>query len=248
MRDSYNKWYDNNIFVAFVIISIISVILFFIGSVIKSGYNKASDMCSAYKENAPQREQDRQDKETMKLVKKAKMQAQIQIEKEKLQNSQVTQKDVAVNVPVPVPVPVPKSPSIEPKTRPKDSWLKSCLKPSHPTLEEYLETEVIKWEYRDFPHLSCKEVDEFNRQHRADAPFEWERKYGDLMFHADGTLRDTEPGNDISAEGEYWILALVIYAVFFMWSGIGTGGNPMAIAIINLIGLIAAIIMYFTLW
>ena len=238
-KRQYGKkgWWDDNRFIAFVLIMFAGLILFTIGSVVKSGCNKISATCSSYKANAPQREQARKDKELMELIKKAKIQAQIQIAEEKLPKYEVAKKTVTVA----------KSPTIKKKTKSKDGPFKAIFNPSHPTFEEYLETEVTVWKYSDFPHLSHEKVDEFNRQDQADALVEWELEYGDLMFHADGTLRDSNPANDTSASGEYWVLALTLYLVFFMWSGIGTKGNVMAMMIINLIGLIAAIIMWFTL-
>ncbi len=47
----------------------------------------------------------------------------------------------------------------------------------------------------------------------------------DLMFHADGTLRDPVPGDGYTASQNYWILAFALVGVFFVWAG-SFSGNP----------------------
>lgn len=41
----------------------------------------------------------------------------------------------------------------------------------------------------------------------------------DLMFHADGSLRDPVPGDGYTASQNYWILVWTIVGVFFVWAG-----------------------------
>lgn len=60
-----------------------------------------------------------------------------------------------------------------------------------------------------------------------------DKEFGDLMFHADGRLRDPCPDDAYTASQTYWILALFILG-FFIWAGIGTQ---------NIFGFIFSIIM-----
>lgn len=48
-----------------------------------------------------------------------------------------------------------------------------------------------------------------------------DEEFGDLMFHANGRLRDPCPDDAYTASQTYWILALFILG-FFIWAGIGT--------------------------
>ena len=97
---------------------------------------------------------------------------------------------------------------------------KRMARPGHPTLGEYLAVNPRK-----------EKID-------------WELEHGDLMFNADGSLVDSNPGNDYTAEQEYWILALALYAVFVVWAGIGTRSHPILPFLAAIIGGIWAIVVW----
>ena len=114
-----------------------------------------------------------------------------------------------------------------------------------PTLEEYLAANPPKqYTYDELHYRKPEEVDMMNAQRRADAKFEWETKYGNLMFNADGSLRDPDGTDSYTAEQSYWILALALWGVFVIWAGVGTGGNPYVMLFACLVGIVGAIVIW----
>ena len=97
--------------------------------------------------------------------------------------------------------------------------LSSCEKRDIPSLEEYKKDNRFTYEmlnkesevYKDLVSKEDKRLEE-----------EWELEYGDMMFHADGTLRDQDLTDNYTA-GEHYILVIAaIWLVFFVWAGIMT--------------------------
>lgn len=70
-----------------------------------------------------------------------------------------------------------------------------------------------------------------------------EEKY-DAFYNADGSLRDPVPGDGYTAKENYGILALALWAVFVVWAGCLTRGNPIAIIIAAIIAIIGSMIVW----
>jgi hypothetical protein len=98
-------------------------------------------------------------------------------------------------------------------------FLSSCAPKDVPTFEEYKAAN---------PHKD-----------RVD----WDWEYGDLMYHADGRLRDQDTSDSLSAVGQYVVLFAAIWLVFFVWAGCCTR-SPIGFIIVNLIGLILGIVVW----
>ena len=73
----------------------------------------------------------------------------------------------------------------------------------------------------------------------------WDEEYGDLMWNADGSLKDQNPDNDETAEQEYAGLILAIWTIFFVWAGCGTRGRLDIMALWCIIGIVGAVIIWF---
>ena len=72
----------------------------------------------------------------------------------------------------------------------------------------------------------------------------WDEEYGDIMWNADGSLKDQTPDNGYTAEQEYGFLIYAIWGVFFMWAGAFTRGNKVLVALWLIIGIIGSVIIY----
>ena len=120
--------------------------------------------------------------------------------------------------------------------KPKTSILSAEKKLTQKQIrEDALALEVTKQELRD---------ENAKRLERLAKSPSWDPEFGDLMYHTDGSLRDPCPGDAYTAEQNYWILVLALWGVFVIWAGVGTGGNPIAIFIACIIGLLGSIVVF----
>lgn len=71
----------------------------------------------------------------------------------------------------------------------------------------------------------------------------WNDEFGDLMWNADGTLKDPCTGDPYTAEQTYFILIISLVAVFGVWAGVGTG-HPLGMLIAIIICLVGAAIIF----
>jgi len=70
----------------------------------------------------------------------------------------------------------------------------------------------------------------------------WDDEYGNLMYNADGTLKDPTPNDAYSAGQGYFILIVAVVAVFFVWAGFCTR-TPIGMVIASIFILVGSIII-----
>jgi len=118
--------------------------------------------------------------------------------------------------------------------------LSSCRKDNVPSFEEYYAAHTSD---NYFDGFSKEFAEDMKIRHREQLEGDWNAKYGDLMYHADGRLRDQNYNDDYTAIEAQMILLLVIWGVFFVWAGIGTK-SVIGFFIVQIIGLILALIVW----
>ena len=72
---------------------------------------------------------------------------------------------------------------------------------------------------------------------------DWDWEYGDLMYHADGRLRDQNLKDGYSAEQAYWVLAMALWGVFFVWAGMLTR-TFIGFIFVQVVGIILALYVF----
>ena len=98
--------------------------------------------------------------------------------------------------------------------------LSSCAKKDVPTLEEY--KAANQDDYSSYPAKTAEYLKKAEDERLEE---NWENEYGDLMYHADGSLRDPATGDGYTASQNYWIIAMIVIGVMCVWAGVGSG-NP----------------------
>ncbi len=72
----------------------------------------------------------------------------------------------------------------------------------------------------------------------------WDNEFGNLMYHADGSLRDPSPGDGYTASQNYWILVMAVVGVMCVWAGVGTR-HPLGMAFACIVVIVIAIFVCF---
>jgi len=84
--------------------------------------------------------------------------------------------------------------------------------------------------------------EEYKKSNPSKDYVDWDWEYGDLMHHADGTLRDQDLTDNYTPQEANWILALFVFA-FLIWAGI-LSRDPTICLVLWIIALIGSMIVY----
>ncbi len=117
-----------------------------------------------------------------------------------------------------------------------------------PAREEARKKNVVKYNAKKIEESKEKEAKDAKKKADRLAKLQespsWDDEFGDLMYNADGTLKDPNPDDGYNAVQSYWILIITLIGAFCVWAGIFTK-TPIGMLIACIICLIGGIVIWF---